>query len=83
MVVADLNRPAILTELNQISHSLVGTFGVYDAVLFDMLFGQFSPQGKLLFEIPSSMEAVIEQKRIYQMTLLHQCSAMVMVYAFK
>jgi beta-glucosidase len=27
-----------------------------------MLFGQFSPQGKLPFEIPSSMEAVIEQK---------------------
>jgi beta-glucosidase len=62
VVVADLNRPAILTELNQISHSLVGTFGVYDAVLFDMLFGQFSPQGKLPFEIPSSMEAVIKQK---------------------
>ena len=62
VVVVDLNRPAILTELNQISHSLVGTFGVYDAVLFDMLFGQFSPQGKLPFEIPSSMEAVIKQK---------------------
>jgi beta-glucosidase len=31
-------------------------------LLFDVIFGQFSPQGKLPFEIPSSMDAVMAQK---------------------
>jgi beta-glucosidase len=62
ITVVDLNRPAILTELNQFSHGLIGTFGVYDSVLFEMIFGQFSPQGKLPFEIPSSMSAVRAQQ---------------------
>lgn len=62
ITVVDLNRPAILTELNQLSDGLIGTFGVYDSVLFEMIFGQFSPQGKLPFEIPSSMAAVMAQK---------------------
>jgi len=62
ITVVDLNQPAILTELNQLSHGLIGTFGVYDSVLFEMIFGQFSPQGKLPFEIPSSMSAVRAQQ---------------------
>lgn len=62
ITVVDLNRPAILTELNQLSDGLIGTFGVYDSLLFDVIFGQFSPQGKLPFEIPSSMAAVMAQK---------------------
>ena len=62
ITVVDLNRPAILTELNQLSDGLIGTFGVYDSLLFDVIFGQFSPQGKLPFEIPSSMDAVMAQK---------------------
>jgi beta-glucosidase len=62
ITVVDLNRPAILTELDQLSHGLIGTFGVYDSILFEMIFGGFSPQGKLPFEIPSSMAAVRAQK---------------------
>ena len=62
ITVVDLNRPAILTELDQISDGLIGTFGVYESILFEMIFGQFSPQGKLPFEIPSSMAAVMAQK---------------------
>ena len=62
ITVVDLNRPAILTELDQISDGLIGTFGVYDSVLFEVIFGQFNPQGKLPFELPSSMDAVMQQK---------------------
>lgn len=62
ITVVDLNRPAILKELDQISDGLIGTFGVYDSVLFEMIFGQFSPQGQLPFEIPSSMDSVRAQK---------------------
>jgi beta-glucosidase len=35
---------------------------VYDLVLFEMIFGEFNPQGKLPFEIPSSMAAVRGQQ---------------------
>jgi hypothetical protein len=59
ITVVDLNRPAILTKLNRLSDDLIGTFGVYDSVLFDVIFGQFSPQGKLPFEMPSSMASVM------------------------
>ena len=62
ITVVDLNRPAILTELNNMSDGLIGTFGVYDSVLFEMIFGRFDPQGKLPFEIPSSMAAVMAQQ---------------------
>jgi len=62
ITVIDLNRPAILTELDQLSRGLIGTFGVYDSVLFEMIFGEFNPQGKLPFEIPSSMAAVRGQQ---------------------
>ena len=40
----------------------IGTFGVYDSILYEVIFGQFSPQGKLPFELPSSMESVENQK---------------------
>ena len=62
ITVVDLNRPAILTELNKFSDGLIGIFGVYDSILYEVIFGQFSPQGKLPFEIPSSMESVENQK---------------------
>ena len=62
ITVVDLNRPAILTELNEISNGLIGTFGVYDSVLYEVIFGRFSPRGRLPFEIPSSMRSVENQK---------------------
>ena len=61
IVIVDLNRPAILDSINQISSALVGTFGVDESVIFETLFGEFKPTGKLPFEIPSSMKEVNEQ----------------------
>ena len=43
------------------SSALVGTFGVDEGVIFETLFGESSPTGKLPFEIPSSMEEVEKQ----------------------
>ena len=37
-------------------------FGVLDEIIFEGIFGKFSPSGKLPFEIPSSMESVENQK---------------------
>ena len=61
IVIVDLNRPAILDSINQMSSALVGTFGVDERVIFETLFGESKPTGKLPFEIPSSMKEVNEQ----------------------
>ena len=62
IVVVDLNRPAILEDIKNSSAALIGTFGVLDEIIFEGIFGKFSPSGKLPFEIPSSMESVENQK---------------------
>lgn len=58
IVIADLNRPAILDEILTDSAALLGTFGVFDSVALEAVFGMFNPSGRLPFEIPSSMDAV-------------------------
>ena len=62
IVVVDLNRPAILQEIKNLAAGLIGTFGVLDEVIFEAIYGNFNPSGKLPFEIPSSMEEVKKQK---------------------
>ena len=62
IVVVDLNRPAILQEIKNLASGLIGTFGVLDEVIFETIYGNFNPSGKLPFEIPSSMEEVKKQK---------------------
>jgi beta-glucosidase len=55
-------RPAVIPEINEKCVALLGNFGANDAAVLDVIFGRFAPGGKLPFEIPSSMEAVREQK---------------------
>ncbi len=62
IVVANLERPAILTEIAQTSGALFAEFGTSDEVLVDVLFGKINPSGKLPFELPASWEAVENQK---------------------
>ena len=61
IIVVDLNRPAILTEIEKLSHGLIGVFGVFDKIVVEVIFGDFNPTGKLPFDIPSSMKEVNEQ----------------------
>ena len=61
VTLVDLNRPAILTELKDMSSALVGTFGVSDEAMLDVVFGRHKPSGKLPFELPSSMAEVEAQ----------------------
>ena len=56
-----LDRPAILTEIANGAAALVASFGAGDAPLLDLVFGRFEPGGKLPFELPSSMDAVLRQ----------------------
>ena len=62
VIVANLERPTILTEIDEASSSLIAEFGVSDKVLANLIFGVEQPEGKLPFELPSSWEAVENQK---------------------
>ncbi len=62
IVVLYLDRPAVIPEINAAAKAVVAEYGASDAAVLDVLFGKASPQGKLPFELPSSMEAVRNQK---------------------
>jgi beta-glucosidase len=57
-----LDRPAVIPEINEAAKGLVADFGASDAAVLDVIFGKAKPEGKLPFELPSSMEAVRTQK---------------------
>jgi beta-glucosidase len=61
VVTIYLDRPAILTNVKDKVAALLGNFGVSDAPLFDVLTGKAPPQGRLPFELPSSMAEVKAQ----------------------
>ena len=63
-----LDRPAILAELSQSPPSLIVNFGASDEAFAQVLFGDAEPQGQLPFDIPSSMEAVIQTGRTSRST---------------
>jgi beta-glucosidase len=57
-----LERPAVIPEIAEKSAALLANFGANDDAVLDVIFGKFEPQGKLPFELPSSMDAVRKQK---------------------
>lgn len=61
IAVVYLDRPAILTPIKARARAIVANFGVSDAALLDVLTGRARPEGKLPFELPSSMDAVAAQ----------------------
>jgi beta-glucosidase len=62
IVTVYLDRPAILTPIRDAARALIANFGVSDAALIDVLTGRARPEGKLPFELPSSMAAVEAQR---------------------
>ena len=57
-----LDRPAVIPEIAAASKGLLADFGANDEALLDVVFGRFNPGGKLPVEMPSSMDAVRNQK---------------------
>jgi beta-glucosidase len=57
-----LDRPAVIPEINAKAKGLLVDFGASDAAVLDVIFGKFKPGGHLPIELPSSMEAVRDQK---------------------
>ncbi|CAI2439771.1 glycoside hydrolase family 3 protein [Serratia plymuthica] len=62
VVTVYLDRPAILSNVKDKAKVVIGNFGVSDAVLFTRLTSSEAFTGKLPFELPSSMNAVLEQQ---------------------
>ena len=62
IVVVNLQRAAILTDIDKAAGAMFGEFGTSDEVLMEVIFGKFNPAGKLPFELPSSWEAVKNKK---------------------
>jgi beta-glucosidase len=62
IVVINMDRPAVLSEIEPHAAALVANFGATDGALLDVLFGRHQPQGKLPFDLPSSMEEVLAQR---------------------
>jgi beta-glucosidase len=61
VLVLHLERPAVIPELVEACAAVVAVFGASDAAVLDVLFGRAQPEGRLPFELPSSMAAVREQ----------------------
>ncbi|HWA35792.1 MAG TPA: glycoside hydrolase family 3 N-terminal domain-containing protein [Cyclobacteriaceae bacterium] len=57
-----LDRPAVIPEISKLAKGLVANYGASDAAFLDIAFGKAKPEGKLPFELPSSMDAVRDQK---------------------
>ena len=57
-----LDRPAVIPEITKVSKALIADYGASDKSVCEVLFGNSSPEGKLPFELPSSMEAVLQQE---------------------
>ena len=62
ITVFNLERPAVFPEINTASKAVIGDFGSSNEIIFELIFGLFKPEGKLPFELPSSMAAVEAQK---------------------
>ena len=62
IVVLYLDRPAVIPEVSAAARALIGEYGASDTAVLNVVFGKVRPEGKLPFELPSSMEAVREQK---------------------
>jgi beta-glucosidase len=62
ITIITLERPAIISEINTATKTLIADFNCSDEILIELLIGKFKPSGKLPFELPSSVEAVKSQK---------------------
>ena len=62
IVALYLDRPAVIPEISAAAKALLGEYGADDTAVLNVVFGKARPEGKLPFELPSSMEAVRNQK---------------------
>jgi beta-glucosidase len=57
-----LDRPAVIPGIAAEAAALIADYGASDLSVCEVLFGNARPEGRLPFELPSSMDAVRNQK---------------------
>lgn len=62
VVTTYLERPTILTDIVEDAGAVLVQFGSTDQAIFDVIFGNFNPEGKLPFDMPSDWESVLNQR---------------------
>jgi beta-glucosidase len=62
IIVLFLDRPAVVPEIAEAAAALLVEFGARDDAVVDMLLGAAQAQGRLPFDLPSSMKAVAESR---------------------
>ena len=62
IMVMNQERPAVILEIDAASKALIADFDCSDKIIMELIFGQFQPRDKMPFELPSSVEAVEQQK---------------------
>jgi beta-glucosidase len=57
-------QPYVLDDASGLKNAgaIVGTFGVSDVALLEVLSGKFKPQGKLPFALANKLEAVVNNQ---------------------
>jgi len=61
IAVPQLSRPLVLGNVVEQSDAVIGAYGVSDEALLDVVTGESAPEGRLPFELPSSMDEVAAQ----------------------
>ena len=54
-----LERPAVLTPLIPVAAAIIVNYGIEEDALLEVLFGAAGPEGRLPFDLPRSMAAVV------------------------
>lgn len=62
ITIMTLERPAVIPKIDAASKALIADFNCSNEILLELLSGKFKPSGKLPFELPSSVQAVENQK---------------------
>ena len=62
IIVLFLDRPAIVPEIADAAAALLVEFGARDDAVVDVLLGEAQARGRLPFDLPSSMRAVINSR---------------------
>lgn len=61
IVTMYLERPFVFPEINEMASAVIGHFSISDEAIIQLIAGKGTPEGKLPFELPSSLEAVEKQ----------------------
>jgi beta-glucosidase len=61
IVVVGLDRPAVLTPVVELADTIIAEFGASEAAIVSVLCGGATPEGRLPFRLPASMDDALTQ----------------------